>query len=156
MLFTDAYERTLDEKNRLQIPAEYRNAMEPERDGTAFYVVLGERNNTLSLYGENYFAERAEAIRSDEIPGPEALDFEQLFFSSASRVEADRQGRIVLPERQLALVDLGTDLYVTGSYQRLDIWRKSDYESFVKDAAARRAALQGFLRRPRSVPPVGK
>lgn len=146
MIFTDVYERTIDDKNRTQIPAPYRNGMDPEIDGTAFYVVPGERNHTLSFYPERYFERRIESIRTDDIPGSEALDFEQMFFSLASRVELDKQGRVVLPERLLAMVDLGKEICIAGADYRFDIWRKSAYENFIRDAVDRRSALQGFLR----------
>lgn len=146
MIFTDVYERTIDDKNRTQIPAPYRNGLDPERDGKAFYVVPGERNHTLSFYPERYFERRIESIRTDDVPGSEALDFEQMFFSLASRVELDKQGRVVLPERQLAMVDLGKEICIAGADYRFDIWRKSAYEDFIRDAVDRRSALQGFLR----------
>lgn len=152
--FTDAYVRNIDSKNRLQIPAQMRAVINPELDGKSMFLVPGERENTLSLYTEAFFCEKAASLRTDEIPGPEAIDFEQLFFGSASRIELDAQGRLVLPERQLEMVDLGTEIYVVGAQYRVDLWRKSDYEAFMKEAASRRVTLHQFLRRPgRAAPP---
>lgn len=146
MIFTDVYERTIDEKNRTQIPAPYRNGLDPERDGRAFYVVPGERDHTLSFYPERYFERRIESIRTDDVPGSEALDFEQMFFSLASRVEMDKQGRVVLPERQLAMVDLGKEVCIAGADYRFDIWRKSAYEAYMGNAVDQRSAMHAFLR----------
>ncbi len=147
-IFTDAYERTIDEKNRIQIPAPHRNILDADRQGAALYVVPGERSNTLSLYPEEYFEQKVGSVRTDEIPGADALDFEQMFFSLASRVEMDRQGRLVLPERQLAMTGLGKEVYVTGVHYRLDVWNKADYESFLREVASRRGKLQSFMRMP--------
>lgn len=147
MLFTGAYERSIDDKNRIQIPAPFRNAVDPERGGGAFYIVPGERDNTLAFYPEPYFQDLVASLGTNQIPGPEALDFEQMFFSLAVRVEMDKQGRIVLPERQLSMVDLGTEVYVTGAQYRLDLWRKSDYDKFIQEVGSRRSVLQNFLRR---------
>ena len=152
LLFTDAFVRNIDDKHRIQIPAEFRNSMDAERDGHSFYVVPGERDNTLSLYPEQYFRKRVDAMRTDEIPGSEALDFEQMFFSLASRVEMDKQGRLVLPERQLTMVNLGTEVFITGAGYRLDVWRKTDYEQFLAEVLGRRSTLQSFLRKG-STPP---
>jgi len=146
MIFTCAHERTNDDKNRSQIPAPFRNAVDPERTGGAFYVVPGERENTLSFYPERYFEAKIASMRTDEIAGQDALDFEQMFFSLAGRVEMDRQGRIVLPERQLSMVDVGTEVYITGAHYRLDLWRKSSYEAFLAEVGSRRSVLQNFLR----------
>lgn len=148
MLFTDAHERTIDEKNRIQIPAPYRDELDPDRSGAALYLVPGERSRTLSIYPQKYFEERMRSIHTDQIPGQDALDFEQMFYSMASRVEMDKQGRLVLPERQLQAAELGKDVYITGASYRLDVWNKGDYEAFIKDVAGRRTQLQGFLRMP--------
>ena len=153
-IFTDAYERSVDEKNRIQIPAPHRDVLDRERQGAVLYVVPGERAQTLSLYPEDYFVRKVEALHTDEIPGDDALDFEQMFFSLASRVEMDRQGRLVLPERQLAMTELGKDVYVAGARYRIDLWNKDAYESFLRDVGSRRAKLQSFLRMPS--PPVAK
>ena len=36
------YDITIDEKNRLLIPAEVRRSLDPERDGEAFFVIIGQ------------------------------------------------------------------------------------------------------------------
>ena len=146
MIFTDAFERGIDDKHRIQIPAPYRHALESGRHGSALYVAPGQRANTLSFYPEKFFEEKATALCTHEIPGDEALDFEQMFFSLASRVELDKQGRVVLPERQLAMVDLGKDVCIAGADYRFDIWRKSAYEIYMGDAAKQRSALHSFMR----------
>ncbi len=148
MIFTDAHERTIDDKNRIQIPAPYRGALDPERRGAALYVVPGERSNTLLLYPEQYFEEKVASMRMDQSPGADALDFEQMFFSLASRVEMDGQGRLVLPERQLRMVELGKEIYITGAHYRLDVWNRPDYDDFLREVASRQVQLQSFLRRP--------
>jgi transcriptional regulator MraZ len=148
MIFTDAHERSIDDKNRIQIPAPYRNALDPNRNGVALYVVPGERDNTISIYPERFFEDKVASLRTDQIAGDDALDFEQSFFSLSSRVDMDKQGRLVLPERQLEMNSLGKEVYVTGAHYRLDVWRKGDYEAFLSDVSSRRRKLQGFLRLP--------
>ncbi|MEE9295077.1 MAG: hypothetical protein V3W34_08990 [Phycisphaerae bacterium] len=147
-ILTDAYERTIDEKNRIQIAAPHRNVLDPERQGAVLYVVPGERIGTLSLYPEEYFERKARSIPTDQIPGRDALDFEQMFFAMASRVEMDKQGRLVLPERQLAAAELGKEIYITGARYRLDLWNRADYEEFLREVLSRRTELQSFLRTP--------
>ena len=39
MVITDRYDHVIDDKNRLAIPSQVRNVMNPETDGTAFYLV---------------------------------------------------------------------------------------------------------------------
>lgn len=148
MVFADAYERTIDDKKRIQIPAPFRAAMDPVRHGETFYICLGERPNTLSLYPEKIFEADAEEMRTDQISGDDALAFEQLYFSTASRLEMDKQGRVVLPERQLSLVNLGDQITLAGAGTRIDIWSTREYSEFVKEAFTKRwQEMHQFRRR---------
>lgn len=148
MIFIDTYERTIDEKNRVQIPAPYRNALDPQQHGSAFYIVPGERDNTLSFYPDKYFEAKVASVRTDQMPEADALDFEQSFYSMASHVEMDKQGRIVIPERQLSSVELGKEVYLAGANYRIDVWRKADYDEFMQEVRTRKTKLHRFLRMP--------
>ena len=55
--FTGQYDRTIDDKNRIQLPSQLRSAIDPERDGPGLYVTLGEDRGTLSIYTERGFEE---------------------------------------------------------------------------------------------------
>jgi MraZ protein len=138
MVFSDVYERTIDDKKRIQIPAPFRAALDPERHGETFYLTLGERPNTLALYPEKLFEADAENLRTDQISGEDALTFEQLYYSLASRLELDKQGRVVLPERQLGLVELGSEITLAGAGLRIDVWSTAQYREFVKESVATR------------------
>ena len=147
MIFTDAHERTIDAKNRIQIPSEFRNGLDPEVDGDAFYLCPGERQNTLSFYPSRNFEQRVQALRTGGIAGDEALAFEQVYYSLASRLEMDKQGRLVLPERQLSMVDLGKEITLAGANDRIDIWKTTEYREFISGAFEQRwHQLQKFLR----------
>ncbi len=148
MLLTGAHERNIDDKNRIQIPAPHRDVLDPDRKGARLYVVPGERDRTLSLFPKAQFERKVASMRTDQTPGTDALDFEQMFLSLASPVDMDKQGRLVLPEQQLTMVDLGKAIYVTGARFRLDVWPKELYEAFVVEAMSRRSKLAHFLRQP--------
>ena len=147
MIFTDAYERTIDARNRIQIPAEFRNGLDAEADGDVFYLCPGERKNTLSLYPSRRFEALVNALRTGRITGDESLAFEQVFFSLVSRLEMDKQGRVVLPERQFSMVKLGKEITLAGANERIDVWRASEYKEFVTANFEQRwHQLQRFLR----------
>ncbi len=48
------YELTIDDKNRFLIPAEIRKMMNPERDGEAFFLVIGTDRRPW-MYPERYY-----------------------------------------------------------------------------------------------------
>jgi len=133
MLFTGIYELTIDPKNRLSIPATVRAAMDPERDGTRFYLVPGDRRGTLSLYGDSYFERYAEQYHSSLRPGEEKENFEMVFYSMATLLDIDRQGRVVLPQRTMDFVGIQRQVTLTGARNHLVLWNRSDFAAFMKE-----------------------
>lgn len=149
MIFTFAYERTIDAKNRLQIPAPWRAAWDPSRDRPVVYICPGVRENTLSLYTEAYFENRASQMQTEYMDAPDSLDFEQAFFAAVLRQELDGQGRVTFPEEILGMVDLGREVVLAGAKVRIDIWRKSDYEAFrATDMSKRWETFRKYMRMP--------
>ena len=76
LLFTGQYDRTIDAKHRIQLPSQFRSLIDPERDGSSMYVILGERPETLSLFTERGFEALASRIETEFIPGRKSQRFE--------------------------------------------------------------------------------
>ncbi len=131
MAFTDAFDRTLDAKNRTQIPADFRNAMDPAIHGETFYICPGESSTTLSLLPEKYFHELSEFLRPDLLEGSDAAAYEVMFYSLSKRLDMDKQGRVVLPERQLGMAKLGREITFVGVNKRVDIWSTEEYRAYI-------------------------
>ena len=63
MIFSFKYERSIDPKQRLPIPADIREGLDPEADGEAFYVIEGP-NGALWLWPERTFERMAGDIEA--------------------------------------------------------------------------------------------
>ncbi len=133
MIFSGTYELTVDPKNRLSIPAGIRSAMDPERDGTGFYLVPGGRKGTLALYADQYFERYAEQCHSSLQATDEKDDFEQIFYSMATPMDLDRQGRVVLPQRIVKYAGIGRKVTLAGRRDHLVIWNREDFERFMDE-----------------------
>jgi MraZ protein len=144
MLFTGTYELTIDNKNRLSIPAGVRSAMDPEKDGTRFYLVPGSRRGTLGLYGDRYYEAYSEQYHASLPPAQEKEDFEDLFYSMAAVLDVDRQGRVVLPQRLLEFGGIAGPVTLTGARDHLVLWNRKDHEAFLAENQQR---YQDLLRR---------
>jgi MraZ protein len=53
---------------------------------------------------------------------------EHFIFASAYEVEADEQGRIVLPDRLIDYASLGDQVYFLGIGDRIEIWNKEVWD----------------------------
>jgi len=155
--FTGQHERTIDDKNRIQLPAQLRAGVHPERDGAGLYVTLGEHRGTLSIFTERGFEELASRIETEFMPGPEAQRFELQFYALASRVELDKQGRFVLPDRLVTKARLNRDVVLVGQKNRIDLWNRTEFDRSIGidwegDAWP---DWKGFLRARPNRPPGG-
>ena len=127
-IFTGQYGRTVDVKNRIQLPSQLRRAIEPEVDGTGLYITLGENRGTLAVYTERGFEELAKRIETEFMAGPESRRFELQFYALASYVDIDKQGRVVLPERLRDKARLGEEVYLVGQKHHIDVWNRADFD----------------------------
>lgn len=132
MLFTSSYVRALDDKNRLQIPTQFKSGVaDPEREREFFYLCPGEYPRTLALYQEKYFEERIEHLRQQAISDEESLELES-FFARVVKIDLDKQRRFVVPDAQLAYADFPSkELVLAGANLRINIWSKPDFEAFM-------------------------
>ncbi|MGH2482747.1 MAG: division/cell wall cluster transcriptional repressor MraZ, partial [Ktedonobacteraceae bacterium] len=91
-MFLGEYEHTLDAKGRLAVPAKFRGQLEP---GAVLSKGMGR---CLSVYTMARWEEKSAVLvegKADE----ELRDFERRIYPSASDVELDGQGRLMIPAK---------------------------------------------------------
>lgn len=128
MIFNGAYEHTIDAKNRLAIPAPFREKIDPERDGRKLYIVPGTPPNTLWIYAEKYFESITAQFGSGLIRDANLVAYEQQAFPLIADVEPDGQGRIVMPDWMLRAAGIGRDVMVCGVRDHMEIRRRDEWE----------------------------
>ena len=94
MLFTGTSELQIDAKQRLAVPAKYRNQWDSSRDGGAWVCVPWPTGRLLRLYTEGAFVRLSEQLASSIAPTEAQADFDASFYGYAERLEVDTAGRI--------------------------------------------------------------
>ncbi|MBN1764887.1 MAG: hypothetical protein JW860_06485 [Sedimentisphaerales bacterium] len=128
--FTGEYELTLDNKNRLFIPARLREQISPEVDGSAFFMVFGV-NRIISLYPEMYYQRIALAVAPRMVAPDELLAFERINYSMAGRVELDRQGRVLLGEKAIRRAGIKVQVTLIGVRDHIEVWDKDYWDKYM-------------------------
>lgn len=121
------YELTIDDKNRLLVPAEVRKSIQPQRDGEAFFLVVGV-NRKPWLYPERYYETLVSQAPLEMMPGEDMLAYDQMHFAMASRLEWDKQGRVLIPDKALRRTNLNREVTLIGAKDHLELWNRSDWE----------------------------
>jgi MraZ protein len=118
LFYAGEFRHSIDEKNRITIPARWR------RDGADEFIILPEANNQfLLVMSPEEFARMISAADSDPnvAPRDRRVFFRQLH-SRAQHGAADRQGRLVLPEELCKKVGLKGEVALVGGRGRFEIW----------------------------------
>lgn len=122
------YELTIDDKNRMLIPSEVRKSLDSERDGDAFFLVFGT-NRRPWLYPERQYERQVAEIQQDLAPTEDVLAFDQMLFAMASRLEWDKQGRVLIPEKTLRRTGLNREVTLIGVRDHLELWNRDEWET---------------------------
>lgn len=117
MYFNNRYDHTLDAKNRLFIPAKYRELL-----GEEFVIFMGPEK-CLYIYDKETFA-----VISEQFINHPNRKVSRSFFSQVVDVSPDKQGRVTLSADQVEHAELEKEAVVVGSGRRIEIWSKANYD----------------------------
>jgi len=144
-MFFGQYEHSIDDKNRITLPARFRAEL---ADG----VVLSKGlDGSVDVYPrETWQVTVGERIgRLDQLL-PDARMLQRHFFGGASEDTPDKQGRVLLPAPLLAHGKLAKDVTVIGNNDHLEIWDRAAWSERLEgiegsaDHAAQRLAAQSI------------
>lgn len=121
-MFMGEYDHTADAKGRLFVPSKFRDEL-----GKKFVVTKG-LDGCLFAYGEEEWSLVVEGIKSLSLTDQNGLKFTRFFFAGAAEVEADAQGRILLPGKLREYAGITKDVVSIGVGNRVEIWSKERYE----------------------------
>lgn len=123
-MFMGEYHYTIDDKGRLTIPAKLRYEL-----GESFIVTRG-LDGCLFIYPK---CEWENIVRKyKELPNTkDARNFMRFFLSGATVCEFDKQGRININSPLIKYADLSKDCIIIGVNDRLEVWSKDRWESFI-------------------------
>jgi len=153
MVITGRYDHLIDDKGRLAIPSQVRNAMDPQIDGAAFYLVPEE--NYLQLIPEKLF-DRLSQVPAGLKPSEEVARIRRVLFSTTTRLEPDKQGRVIIPDGVMAdssspdrliKVRLKREVTLVGASDRLELWNREDYLTSMQGTVDNPASIQVTLQK---------
>ena len=114
------FEHTVDAKNRMFVPAKFKEAM-----GTSFKVTYNEFTKCIMAYSEEEWEKYEKKL--SELPSLQFEDFIRSIYSNTVDVQIDSQGRIVLPQFLKDKVNIQKNVLVMGVGSHLEIWAQEEY-----------------------------
>lgn len=122
MTLMGTYNQTMDVKGRMSFPAKFREII-----GERFVITKGI-DGCLFVYSLEDFKAKSEKLGS--LPLAKARKMQRVFTGWASEVEADKQGRILVPIALRETAGLEKEIVVVGVGERCEIWSKELWDGF--------------------------
>ena len=114
------YSSTIDAKGRFNFPSKLREDL-----GESFIVTKG-LDECLFVYSLEEWERLEEKIK--DLPMSKARAMQRFLFASANVVQADKQGRILVPQKLREFAQLDKEITVIGASYRVEIWNAQRWE----------------------------
>jgi MraZ protein len=132
LLLTGEYQHVIDDKSRVLISNKLRSQIDVDEHGSNFYLALGA-NGILCLYPEKCFERIALAVTPGATAPDETVAFERISFALASKVELDKQGRLLLNEGLRKRAGLKNRVTLVGVRDHIELWNSENWEQYLAD-----------------------
>lgn len=126
MLILGEFRHTIDQANRLTVPAKYRD------DIGADAVLYRASEGCLFLYSNAEFEKIADSVRSGK-SGARSRARIRNFFSDTVGATVDRTGRFIIPPDFLTAANLKNDVVLLGCANHFEIWDAEVYGKLMED-----------------------
>lgn len=120
-MFTGTYEYSIDGKNRMIVPAKYRNQL----GGTC--MLAAGFDKCLYIYSMEDWEILVEKISKLRQTDRDVRRFIRQFFSNAEECNLDSQGRIHIPQNLIRYAGINKDLITLGALDKIEVWSREVY-----------------------------
>lgn len=121
---TGEYDHQIDAKNRIRIPSKLKG------NEDKLYFSKGTGGCIFVFYENemNEYLAKLREVKITDIPKQRGL---RTFTNSIKSVEADQQGRFVIPPELVNYAKISKDVKICGSGSRIEVWAKDIYEQYM-------------------------
>jgi len=145
--FFGRYTTTIDEKGRCIMPAKLRAVVDdsgnPMLEGEIFLTKGLE--GCLSVYSSSEWMAVQQRLSSLDFTDKAYRSFSRRFYSLASPVTPDKNGRILIPSHLIAEASLEKELVVIGVNRLIEIWNPQMLKYYLEQYAGGYEEVAGKL-----------
>jgi len=143
--FLGTHQNRLDAKGRVSVPATFRNALRSDNETNGTHLVLrpSHQHHCIEAWPSAEFEALAEPLNRLDLFSQAHDDLAASLYSDAFPVEADKEGRIVLPDSLISFAGLSETVVFMGLGRIFQIWEPGAAERR-RTEARERARVHGF------------
>ena len=132
-MFYGEYQHTIDRKGRLILPSKFREVAKSNFI-EKFFVTRG-LDKCLFMFSEEEWRAQENKLKGLSFTKAQARTFNRLYFSGASEVTPDRQGRIIIPQYLKDFAEIKKEVVIVGVSNRVEVWAKSSWQNFYSSSS---------------------
>lgn len=118
------FEHTLDEKNRVSLPRQFRTGL-----GKRIVMTRG-LDNCLFIYPKGSWEKVMKKLNELSFAQADKRGFSRFILSGAAEIEVDGAGRILVPEHQREFAKLSKNVVFAGVSDRVEVWESQAWKSY--------------------------
>lgn len=121
MTLLGEYRHVVDAKNRLFIPAKFREEL-----GESFYITRKIMEKCLAIYSETEWQKFSEKLNT--LPDSKVGKIKQFIYSKTAQVTTDTHGRILLPANLISYAEIEKNVVIAGIGDHVQIWDEAAWD----------------------------
>ena len=128
-----------DERGRIRIPSSFREYF----GDYELYCTTVSGSKCLTIFGEDVLVNLQKQM-GGQAPVGETEEYCRMrdFISNIRCIEEDKQKRFTLTQKDDVIFEVEREMIFVGMINRLELWRKSDYDKYKSD---RKAVTGGLI-----------
>ncbi|MBU4343140.1 MAG: division/cell wall cluster transcriptional repressor MraZ [Candidatus Omnitrophica bacterium] len=127
-MFYGEFEHALDRKGRIIIPSKFRDALK-EHYIERFFITRG-LDKCLFMFVEDEWRSQEQKFKAMSFTKSEFRRFNRIYFSGASDLIPDKQGRILIPLYLKEYAGIKRDVFIIGVSNRIEIWGRESWKEY--------------------------
>jgi MraZ protein len=139
LIFRGTFEHALDAKNRLTVPAKYRDVLRKGGVVLAFSpeTEVGSTRSLAIWRPDEYDSFVQQALAELNPLGPKARDLRNLLYGNSWDQELDSANRLVIPQLAREFAGLEKEVVITGAGDHLQLWDRKAFSEYNAVALSR-------------------
>jgi MraZ protein len=118
------YRHTLDDKNRMSLPAKFRKEM-----GKKIIITRG-LDRCLFVYPVGEWKKFSDKLAGLSIGSSEGRAFSRALLGGATETDVDASGRVLVPDHLKNYAGLATKVVVAGIHNRIELWNEESWNTY--------------------------
>ena len=129
------FRHTMDDKNRLSLPAKFRKEM-----GKKIIITRG-LDRCLFVYPVGEWKKFSDKISALSIGSSEGRGFSRAMLGGATETDVDGSGRVLVPDHLKSYASLGSKVVVAGIHTRIELWNEDAWNAYTSNVETEANAL---------------